>query len=81
MNGIGFLIRCREALAGCRGAALTYRFWYRQVKAVLQKHILSLQELWSPSQGGGATKYILSRSSLMSFASGYAEKKYGGAFV
>jgi hypothetical protein len=35
------LIRCREALAGYRGAALRYRFGAGIVMAVLQKHILS----------------------------------------
>ena len=35
------LIRCREALAGYRGAALIYRFGAGIVMAVLQKHILS----------------------------------------
>ncbi|KJM81684.1 hypothetical protein SS33_25940 [Enterobacter kobei] len=35
------LIRCREALAGYRGAALRYHFGAGIVMAVLQKHILS----------------------------------------
>ena len=35
------LIRCREALAGYRGAALRYRFGAGIMMAVLQKHILS----------------------------------------
>ncbi|EPU2619785.1 hypothetical protein ACVVDL_004440 [Yersinia enterocolitica] len=35
----------REVLAGCRGAALTDRFWSTDiVMAVLQKHILSRQK-------------------------------------
>ena len=35
------LIRCREALARYRGAALRYRFGAGIMMAVLQKHILS----------------------------------------
>ena len=45
------LIRCREALAGYRGAALRYRFGAGIMMAVLQKHILSrfqFLNLWVP---------------------------------
>ena len=53
------LIRCREALAGYRGAALRYRFSAGIMMAVLQKHIVS-RCFVAPAQLAVDTKHFLS---------------------
>jgi len=56
--------RVREALAGCRGAAMTKCFGDRLLKAVLQKHILSCRFV-APAQLAVATKHFLSTGLLL----------------
>ena len=73
------LIRCREALAGYRGAALRYRFGAGIMMAVLQKHILSRFQFLNLRVPGAAPDQSRSASGVYTGLVCYGEMEIRGS--